>query len=114
MVPTVGYFYFGQDQRLESDATVSEATAWLLKKDCRNVLVEIANECDNQKYEQPSIQMPWVDALIKLAQSITVKGQPFRSASVSTAAPLPHRTWCQLPISCCCTGMASKRQTRLD
>ena len=36
MVPIVGYFYFGQDQRLESDAAVkramSEATTWLLKK----------------------------------------------------------------------------------
>ena len=79
MVPIVGYFYFGQDQRLESDAAVKravrEATTWLLKKDYRNVLVELANECDNQKYEQPSIQMPRIDALIKLAQSITVNGR---------------------------------------
>ena len=55
MVAIVGYFYFGQDQRLEDDAAVTravrEATDWLLKKGYRNVLVEIANECDNRRYE---------------------------------------------------------------
>ena len=79
MVPIVGYFYFGQDQRLENDAAVRravrEATTWLLKRDYRNVLVEIANECDNRKYEQPLIQAPRVHELIQLAQSIAVGGR---------------------------------------
>jgi hypothetical protein len=96
MVPIVGYFYFGQDQRLESDAavkrSVSEATTWLLKKDYRNVLVEIANECDNQKYEQPSIQVRRVDGLIKLAQSITVSGRrlPVSVSFNGGTIPPPH------------------------
>jgi hypothetical protein len=79
MVPIVGYFYFGQDQRLENDAAVRravrEATTWLLKKGYRNILVEIANECDNRKYEQPVIQSPRVHELIELAQSITIDGR---------------------------------------
>ena len=96
MVPIVGYFYFGQDQRLEGDAAVkkgvSEATTWLLKKDYRNVLIEIANECDNQKYEQRTIQMPGVDALIKLAQSITVNGRrlPVSVSFNGGTIPPPH------------------------
>jgi hypothetical protein len=79
MVPIVGYFYFGQDQRLEGDAAVRrgvrEATTWLLKKGYRHVLVEIANECDNRKYEQPLVQAPRVHELIALAQSIEMEGR---------------------------------------
>jgi hypothetical protein len=79
MAPIVGYFYFGQDQRLENDAAVlrgvREATTWLLKKAFRNILVEIANECDNRKYEQPLIKAPRVHELIELAKSIAVDGR---------------------------------------
>lgn len=79
MAPIVGFFYFGQDERLASDGAVRravrEATTWLLRKGYRNVLVEIANECDNRKYEQPLIQAPRVHELIELAKSITVDGR---------------------------------------
>lgn len=79
MAPIVGYFYFGQDERLENDAAVlrgvREATTWLLKKDYRNILVEIANECDNRKYEQPLIKAPRVHELIELAKSIAIDGR---------------------------------------
>jgi hypothetical protein len=79
MAPIVGYFYFGQDQRLDDDAAVRravrEATTWLLQKGYRNVLVEIANECDNRKYEQALIKAPRVHELIELAKSITVEGR---------------------------------------
>jgi hypothetical protein len=94
MVPIVGYFYFGQDQRLENDAAVRravrEATIWLLRKGYRNILVEIANECDNRKYEQPLIQAPRVHELIELAKSISVGGRrlpvsvSFNGASIPT------------------------------
>jgi len=79
MAPIVGYFYFGQDQRLDGDAAVlravREATGWLLKKGYRHVLVEIANECDNRRYEQPLIRAPRVHELIELAQSMTDNGR---------------------------------------
>jgi hypothetical protein len=86
MVPIVGYYYFGQDERLKGDDAVRrgvrEATTWLLKKDYRNVLVEIANECDNRKYEQPLIQAPRVHELIDLAKSVRIDG---RSLPVSAS-----------------------------
>jgi hypothetical protein len=79
MVPIVGFFYFGQDERLETDAAVRravrEATTWLLRKDYRNVLVEIANECDNSKYEQPLIKAANVHELIELAKSVAIDGR---------------------------------------
>lgn len=79
MVPILGYFYFGQDQRLENDdavrRAVREATTWILKKGYRNVLVEIANECDNRKYEQPLIKADRVHELVTLAQLINVTGR---------------------------------------
>jgi hypothetical protein len=79
MVPIVGYFYFGQDERFASEAAIQrgvrEATTWLLSKGYRNLLVEIANECDNRSYEQPIIKAPRVRELIELAKSITVDGR---------------------------------------
>src|SRR5262249_61415254 len=44
MVAIVGYFYFGQDERLKNEAAVlrgtRDATEWLLSKGYTNVLVE--------------------------------------------------------------------------
>jgi hypothetical protein len=95
MVPIVGYFYFGQDQRLDNDAAVrravQEASRWLLRNGYRNILVEIANECDNRRYEQPLIQAPRVHELIELAQSIAIDGRrlpvsaSFNGGSIPTA-----------------------------
>ena len=48
---------------------------WLLKKGYRNVLVEIANECDNRNYEQALIKADRVHELITLAKSQTVAGR---------------------------------------
>ncbi|MBL8231832.1 MAG: hypothetical protein JNL98_25265 [Bryobacterales bacterium] len=79
MVPMVGYFYFGQDQRLTDDAAVrkatEEATRWLLKQGYRNVLVEIANECDNRAYDRDIIKAPRIHELIEQAKSITANGR---------------------------------------
>jgi len=94
MVAIVGYFYFGQDQRLDNDAAVQravrEATSWLLKKGYRNILVEIANECDNRKYEQPLIQAPRVHELIALAQSISLEGRKYPVSVSFNGGTVPH------------------------
>jgi hypothetical protein len=93
MVVIVGYFYFGQDQRLENDAAVRravrDATEWLLRRDYRHVLVEIANECDNRRYEQPLIQAPRVHELIDLAKSITRQGRRFPVSVSFNGATIP-------------------------
>jgi hypothetical protein len=80
MVAILGYFYFGQDQRLRDEDAVkratSEATRWILQKGYRHVLVEIANECDNRKYDQPIIKKDRIHELINLTKSITHNGRP--------------------------------------
>jgi hypothetical protein len=94
MVPIVGYFYFGQDQRLENDAAVRravrEATTWLLKKGYRNILVEIANECDNRRYEQPLIQAPRIHELIELVHSISHDGHRYPVSASFNGGTIPH------------------------
>lgn len=42
---------------------------WLIEKDYRNVLIEIANECNNRKYEISIIKQDSVQELITLAQN---------------------------------------------
>ena len=50
MVAIVGYFYFGQDQRLKDEEAVlravRNATNWILDRGYRNVFVEVNNECN--------------------------------------------------------------------
>ncbi|MCI0387941.1 MAG: hypothetical protein MOB07_04115 [Acidobacteria bacterium] len=79
MVAIVGYFYFGQDQRLRDEQAVRrgvvEATNWLLRHGYRNLLIEIANECDNRKYDQAIIKKDRIHELINLAKSITQNGR---------------------------------------
>lgn len=78
MVAIVGYFYFGQDQRLKDEAAVSRAvlnaTNWILDAGYRNVLVEVNNEC-NIAYDHEILRPARVPELIKLVQSQTRSGR---------------------------------------
>ncbi len=62
MVVILGYFYFGQDQRLRDEAAViaatDNATDWLLEQGYRNVIVEIANEMDLANRYNHAIILP--------------------------------------------------------
>lgn len=73
MVPIVGLFYFGQDQYLENEAAVIRATEnaieWLHKEGYRNILIEVANECDNGDYDQAIIKADRIHELINLVKS---------------------------------------------
>jgi hypothetical protein len=93
MVAIVGYFYFGQDQRLRDEEAVKrgvrEATGWLLGKGYRNVLVEIANECDNRSYDQPIIKKDRIHELINLAKSITRGGRRLLVGASFNGGSLP-------------------------
>jgi hypothetical protein len=68
MVAILGYFYFGQDQRLKDETAVKtgakNATAWVVEKGYRNLLIEIANECDNAKYDQAILKPDRIAELI--------------------------------------------------
>ena len=68
MVVIVGYFYFGQDERLRDEAAVvaatDAATAWLLDKGFTNVVVEVNNEC-NIRYDHAILRPERVHELIE-------------------------------------------------
>jgi hypothetical protein len=78
MVAIVGYFYFGQDQRLKDEAAVRRAvlnaTNWILDHGYRNVLVEVNNEC-NIAYDHEILKPPRVPELIRLVQEQTRNGR---------------------------------------
>jgi hypothetical protein len=85
MVAIVGYFYFGQDQRLKDEAAVRRAvlnaTTWILEHGYRNVLVEVNNEC-NIAYDHDILKPPRVTELIQLVQNQSRDG---RRLMVSTS-----------------------------
>jgi len=84
MVPIVGYFYFGQDERLADESAVlraaDNATDWLLAGGYTNVLVEIANEVNVPRYEHPILTALRVHELIE-----RVKERSGGRLSVSTS-----------------------------
>jgi len=67
MVVMLGYFYFGQDERLKDERAVrravDEATSWLLDRGDTNVMVEVNNECDI-RYDHPGLRPENVHELI--------------------------------------------------
>ena len=71
MVAIVGFFYFGQEPRMNGEAAViracDAATDWLLEQGYTNVLVEIANECDII-YKHDIIKPPRSHELIERVQ----------------------------------------------
>ncbi len=79
MVVIVGLFYQGQDERLTDEGAVllavDEACSWLLDGGWRNVIVEIANECDVPNYEHPIIGHDRGHELIERAQAHTRDGR---------------------------------------
>ena len=72
MVPIIGLFYFGQDDRLASEKAVKNAVTnsvdWILEKGYTNVLIEVNNEC-NVRYDHEILQPERVHELIDLVKS---------------------------------------------
>lgn len=77
MVVILGYFYFGQDQNLENEQAVLNATDnitnWILNKGYKNILIEINNEC-NVRYDHEVLQPKRVHELIKRVQNMKKDG----------------------------------------
>lgn len=77
MVVILGYFYFGQDQYLESEEAVvrgvDNITHWLLDHAYKNVLVEINNEC-NVRYDHEVLKPHRVHELIERVKSMKQDG----------------------------------------
>ena len=72
MIAIVGYFYFGQDRRLNNEQAVRRAVAnvtnWILDRGYRNILVEVDNEA-NVAYHHDILKPPRVHELIDLVKS---------------------------------------------
>ncbi len=68
MVAILGYFYFGQDEKLQNEAAVLQATEqttrWIQQGGWRNVLVEINNET-NGPYDHSILKPDRVHELIE-------------------------------------------------
>ena len=66
MVPIVGLYYFGQDQRLKDETAVKRgvdnALDWLADRGYRNLLIEINNEC-NVRYDHAILKPDRVHVL---------------------------------------------------
>jgi hypothetical protein len=79
MVAIVGYFYFGQDQRVKDEAAVrravANATNWLLDTGHRNILVEIDNECNVKAYDHDILKPARVHELIEMAKGLNRGGR---------------------------------------
>ncbi|MBC8453009.1 MAG: hypothetical protein H8D69_00890 [Chloroflexi bacterium] len=79
MVVCLGYFYFGQDERLVDEdavnAAVDNATTWVLENGYTNVLIEINNEADVPRYEHEILCPPRVHELIERAAAIEINGR---------------------------------------
>ena len=79
MVAIVGYFYFGQDQRVKDETAVKRAvvnaTTWLLDGGYRNVLVEIDNETNVKAYDHEILKPERVHELIELAKNMQKGGR---------------------------------------
>jgi hypothetical protein len=75
MVPILGLFYFGQDQRLDDERAVVRAveavTEWLIQRGDRHVLLEIANEVDVGHYSHDIIRAQRCHELIELVQALS-------------------------------------------
>ena len=73
MVLGLQYFYGYQDEVLENVAAIDRAviniTDWLIANDCRNVIIEIANEYNGNSFDHDRYIFNNMDKLIALARS---------------------------------------------
>ena len=68
MVVNLGILYFGQDQRLKDEkaviAAVDNSVKWIQKKGYTNIILEIANESNNNAYQHKIIGQDRIHELI--------------------------------------------------
>ncbi|GAB2796023.1 hypothetical protein GCM10027275_46580 [Rhabdobacter roseus] len=80
MVPMLGLFYFGQDERLRDEAAVVRAVSsmvdWLHAKNYRHVLIEVNNE-SNVRYDHDILKPARVHELIELVKKKEQNGHRY-------------------------------------
>jgi hypothetical protein len=72
MVPILGLFYFGQDEHLRDEKAVANAVNnvidWLFEKEYRNILIEINNECNVNRYDHEILKPNRIHELIEMVK----------------------------------------------
>lgn len=93
MVAIVGYFYFGQDERLRDEAAVLHATdgatKWLLDGGWHNVIVEVNNEC-NVSYNHAVLQPQRVHELIGRVRKMERDGRRLLASTSYGGGTIPQ------------------------
>jgi hypothetical protein len=79
MAVILGIFYFGQDERVNDERAVKSAVDntvdWVLNAGYRNVLIEIDNECNVNRYDHDILKPARVHELIERAKARTRNGR---------------------------------------
>ncbi len=79
MAPILGIFYFGQDQRVRDEAAVKRAVeniiGWVFDRGYRNVMIEVANECDVKRYDHEILTPRRIDELIRRVRDMRSGGR---------------------------------------
>lgn len=93
MVAILGLFYFGQDQHLADETAVihavDEAVGWVLDQGYRNVLIEVANESDNSKYDHDIISKERVHELIERVKGRVRDGRRLLAGTSFNGGSIP-------------------------
>jgi hypothetical protein len=93
MVAIIGLFYFGQDERLRNEEAVINAVNniidWLLSKNYKNILIEINNECNVDKYDHEILKPTRVHELINLVKRKEKNGFRFYAGTSYGGGSLP-------------------------
>ncbi len=92
MAVILGYFYFGQDERLNDEAAVIRATdgitTWVLDHKYGNVLAEINNEC-NVRYDHDILKPARVHELIERVRKISRGGRSLLAGTSYGGGTIP-------------------------
>ena len=100
MVVVLGIFYFGQDERLRDEAAVcravDETCRWVLENGWRNVVIEINNECNVQRYEHEILQPHRVHELIARAKEHTLDGERLLVGTSYGGGRVPDDSVCEV------------------
>lgn len=95
MVVILGYFYFGQDQYLENEQAVINATRsmtkWILDKGFENVLVELANEVNSNDYDHDILSSERIPELINMVKGIGKNGKRLLVSVSLTGKEIPTK-----------------------
>jgi hypothetical protein len=94
MVVILGIFYFGQDQRLKDEAAILRAVDrtvdWIFDRGYRNILIEVDNECDVQRYDHQILKPDRVHELIERVKARQRGGRRLLASTSYGGGALPR------------------------